>query len=222
VSAEVATFRVRPGGSVKAGSEVRALAGTGAAYWVRALAGDLDAVRAAEGGWNRLRLWQSMFELAAALDRDTPDRSRRWTGAHAEELVTDVTFRANRLDLVAEHVALVRWVEQALEDCSAEVSGPAGGTWVAGVGSVFPVGWPVKVTTLPDPPHAVAVGASLLRGRPVPVPRAAVGRLPAFDPPPPKAFVPGLPDGLPPAPHLPDLPADWDRLVGGQPAPSPQ
>jgi hypothetical protein len=201
---------------------VRALAGTGAAYWVRALAGDLDAVRAAEGGWNRLRLWQSMFELAAALDRDTPDRSRRWTGAHAEELVTDVTFRANRLDLVAEHVALVRWVEQALEDCSAEVSGPAGGTWVAGVGSVFPVGWPVKVTTLPDPPHAVAVGASLLRGRPVPVPRAAVGRLPAFDPPPPKAFVPGLPDGLPPAPHLPDLPADWDRLVGGQPAPSPQ
>lgn len=239
VSAEVAAFRVRSGGTVRASSQVRTLAGVGAAYWVRALAGDLDAVRAADGEWNRLRLWQSMFELAAALDRNTPDRPRRWTGAHAEELVTDVTFRANRLDRVAEHIALVRWAEQALADCSAEVSGPVAGTWVAGVGSVFPLGWPVKVTPLPDPAHAVAVGASLLRNRPLPTPRVSVGRLPAFtpsptvavpdfhappsapDPLPPVMFLPTLPDGLPPAPHLPDLPAEWDRLVGGHSAEHP-
>lgn len=229
VSAEVGTFRVRPAG-VRGAGDVTSLDGVGAIYWIRALLQELDAVRSASREWNRLRLWQSMIELAAALDRSTADRPRVWTGAHADELVTDVTFRRDCLERVLEHLQLVEWLDRTSGEA-------AENSWAGGLGSVFPIRWPAGVQLLPDAVHAVAVGASLYGSRPVPAsvrvvvshaaPQPKPPALPHSPPVPPPAapadpvpmFIPipvpmpmHGPHGLP---KLPDLPPDWERLIGG-------
>ncbi len=226
VSAEAGAFRLRPGGARAAGGEV-SLHHVGAIYWVRALVQELNAVRSATRDWNRLRLWQSVIELAAALDRTTADRPRVWTGAHADELVTDVTFRRDCLERVLEHLRLVEWLDRTTGE-AAEY------TWAGGLGSVFPIRWPAGVKLLPDAVHAVAVGASLYGSRPVPPPVRVVASpvVPRFEPLPhslphsPPAPADPLPMFMPipvpmpihgDNPKLPDLPPDWDRLMGGDP-----
>jgi len=232
-SAEVGCFRLRM--TAAPVSPPQTLTGVGSAYWIRSLTRELDAVRSAERGWDRLRLWQSMLELAAALDRNTPDRRRVWAGAHADELVTDVEFRSNCLERTIEHAQLVTWLEGTAEGTAAEHM------WAAGLGGVFPIRWPAGVTLMPDPAHAVAIGASLFGHRPVPPPalparttvesRSPPPRLPPAPPAAPVADAPwpvlfpvAMPVGepqvhhdhhRPDAPKLPDLPPDWDRLIGG-------
>lgn len=225
VSAEVGSFRVRPAG-VRSAGDLTSLHGVGASYWIRSLGQDLEAVRSASREWHRLRLWQSMIELAAALDRTTPDRARVWTGAHADELVTDVSFRRDCLGRALEHLRLVEWLDRT--------TGEAEHTWAGGLGSTFPIRWPAGVQPLPDAVHAVAVGASLYGSRPVPPPvRVAVASaashpkppaLPHSPPvpppaarvdPPPMLFPIPVPMPTHGPPKLPDLPPDWERLIGG-------
>jgi hypothetical protein len=228
VSAEACTFRVRPAG-VKAEGGEYSLAGVGSAYWAAAVVRELDAVRPTHGGWDRLRVWQSVLELSAALNRDPAGHVRTWTGAHAAELVTEVTFRPNCLDRVIEHAHFVTWLD------TLRTEGAVERTWTAGLGSTFPIDWPAGFDPMPDPAHAVAVGASLFGHRYAPTPVKVThpppkppppalppvpvshGYAPAEPPPMPlPLLIPMDTSGLPDAPKLPDLPPDWDLLIGGK------
>ena len=207
VSAEAGTFRVRPAG-VKADGSEYTLAGVGSAYWAAAVVRQLDAVRPAYREWDRLRVWQSVLELAAALNRDPAGHRRPWTGAHAGDLVTEVTFSTTCLDRVVEHAHLLTWLD------TVKAAGTVERTWTAGLGSVFPIDWPAGFEPLPDAAHAVAVGASLFAHRHAPTPVTVLP--PVAAPPPPPPPHPTGASGMPDAPKLPYLPPYWDRLVGGK------
>jgi hypothetical protein len=166
VFAQIAAYSLS-GGVIVRSSMVQELFGTGASYWIRDMAADLEAFRGGDRGpMNRLRIWQAMLELAPRLSKINPNEMIPWAGAHSNELITSVMFTPDRLEWNAERRALVHWLREAAPKCVTEIGLiTPDNVWLAGSGSLFPVLWTDyadQVREIADPLHAIAIGASLL------------------------------------------------------------